>query len=167
MNQVRVTPGCNIVSLRMVTKAVACAIFITLAAVQPVAAERPGMTSGAPSLYVEQFLSLRTSMERLFTAASQANPRSMSSKASLDINERLFALEKMAYRLQEQAAAAHVSALKQGRGTDKRLLLVQQGCMAIDSVLEALRNYLDTNDRFFLGLAADAKQMAASIRKVI
>jgi hypothetical protein len=121
--------------------------------------------SGETPVYVEQFQNLQSSMERVFLEVTKSE--SITNEGRFNVNERLFALKKIAHRLQEGAGDAGIAAQNSGRKMDKRLRLVEQGCMSIDSVLAALGNFLDTEDRFFLGLAVDLRQTVISIRKVL
>ncbi len=115
-------------------------------------------------VYVEQFQNLQKSVDQIFDEISNGVP---GKGDQLLLGERLFALKKVTHRLQEGAGEADNAARQRGAGVNKRLRLVVQGCMAIDSVLQALGNYLDTDDRFFLILAIEGKQTTSSIRKVL
>ena len=115
-------------------------------------------------VYAEQFQNLQKSVDQILNEVSIGIPEKGDQQL---LEERLFALQKVTHRLQEGAAEADLAARKRGAGVNKQLRLVEQGCMAIDSVLRALGNYLDTDDRFFLSLAIEGKQTASSIRKVL
>ncbi len=116
-------------------------------------------------VYLEQFYNLQVSMERAYAEVSQIDTKS--TEARLDLSARMFALQKAAHRLQEGSAEAGTAPLKIGKGIDKRLHLVGLGCMGIDSILTALTNYLETDDRIFLSLAVEFRQTVISIRKVL
>ena len=63
----------------------------------------------------------------------------------------------------ERAAAADLELLKRTQQHDKNLLLIELGSENIDSVLRALDNYLDTDDKLFLSLAHDFKKTLDNI----
>jgi hypothetical protein len=115
-------------------------------------------------VYVEQFSNLQSSMDRIYSECSRP---SLSAGEKESLTARLFALQKTAHRLEEQAGKADLESVKQGRTTDKQLRLVEQGAMSIDVVLAALGNYLDTDDRVFLNVAIDVKKTVEFIRKMI
>jgi len=108
-------------------------------------------------------MNLHVSVDRISAEVSQGK----TAASDQDATSRLFALRKLAHRLQEEAEAADLEAMKAGTHKDKRLPLVQQGCIAIDFVIEALSNYLATDDRLFLSLAADGRQNISSTRKAL
>jgi len=60
-------------------------------------------------------------------------------------------LDKWAHQLIETALTENLTLLKGGGNSDKKLMFVAQGCMAIDFMLNALNNYVSSNDRAFLG----------------
>ena len=115
-------------------------------------------------VYLEQFRNLSVSVERITNDVFQGNIRRDNQDSSAS---RVFALQKLVHRLQEEAGGADIEARKRGARPDKRLLLVQQGCMAVDYLLQALASFIDTDYRVFLSLAADGKQAIAAIAKVL
>lgn len=115
-------------------------------------------------IYLEQFRNLRVSVERITNDVFQGNIRRDNQDSTAS---RVFALQKLVHRLQEEAGGADLDSRQHGARPDKRLLLVQQGCMALDYLLQALASFIDTDDRVFLSLAADGKQAIAAITKVL
>lgn len=104
-------------------------------------------------------------MEQIYAEASN-NERDQN-KTRFDLEDRPFAIQKIAHRLPEGAGEARITAMQQAHSAAKRLLLGEQGCMSNDSVLQALSSFVETADRFFLGLAVDLRQTVVSIRKVL
>ena len=115
-------------------------------------------------VYLEQFRSLDASVERITSDVLQSNIRGDNQDST---GSRVFALQKLVHRLQEEAGGADIEARKRGARPDKRLLLVQQACMAMDYVLQALSSFIATDDRLFISLAADGKQAIAAIKKAL
>lgn len=114
-------------------------------------------------VFVEQFHNLRVRVERITNDVSQGNI----SREKEETASRVFALGKLVHRLQEGSAGADLDARKSGARPDKRLLLVEQGCIAMDYLLKALASFIDTDDRIFLSLAAEGKRTIASVTKML
>jgi len=104
--------------------------------------------SPAASVYRSQYGELRAKATRLLESsrASRSN--------KLALQEEGFALAKLAHRLQEEAGRDNLERLKRGPSSDKTLLLVAQACIALDFMLTAIDNYLDTGDLAFVQLLA-------------
>jgi len=115
-------------------------------------------------VYVEQFANLQSGMKKIYSECSQ-NPTTAEERLSL--SDRLFALTKIVHRLEEQVQEADLQSRQQGHAIDKRLRLIEQGSHEVDSVLKALGNYLDTDDRVFWGLAVDFRKTIDTIMKVL
>ena len=68
-------------------------------------------------------------------------------------------------RLQEQAMADNRTRTERGQASDKALLFVAQVCSALDFVLAAIDNYLDSGDRAFVQLAKQAIALTDSVEQ--
>jgi hypothetical protein len=124
--------------------------------------------SGESPVYIEQFLHLNETTKQMFAEIAESQPRwAKSSTERLALRERLFAVTKLANGLEEMAGRTELDLLNKGQSQDKRLKLVKQGCAALDFVLLALGNYVETDDRSFLGFARDGAELVASIKKAI
>jgi hypothetical protein len=88
-----------------------------------------------------------------------------SDKDRYDLEDQLFAVQKTAHRLQEQAGEAENESRKAGHKTDKSLMLIEQGCMSVDIVLAAASRFLVTDDRTFVGIAAVVRPTITTILK--
>src|ERR1017187_943195 len=86
-------------------------------------------------VYLEQFRNLKVSVERITNDVFERNIRRDSQDSTAS---RVFALQKLVHRLHEEAGGADLASRQRGGRPDKRLLLVQQGCMAMDYLLQAL-----------------------------
>ena len=108
-------------------------------------------------VYLEQFQNLNANMDRIMDEVVKGQIQDSTWS-------RLFALQKLTHHLQESAGEADGQARRSGARPDKRLLLIEQGCMAMDYVLKALGRFIDTDDRLFITLAADTGTVNAGIR---
>lgn len=117
--------------------------------------------SGETPIYKEQFAALVQSVDRVYGAAL----KEPSKAERLSLEEQVFALQKTAHRLQEQAGEAENQSRALGREPDRRLLLIEQGCMSIDLILAATNSFLSTGDRIFVGFATDVRPIVATILK--
>ena len=117
----------------------------------------------ATKVYRDQFVSLHDRVQDML-GRSKAMP-SRGERAPL--NDELFATLKLVHRLEEEAAKTYYDGLQQGRAPDKPLLLVAQGCDGLNFVINALQNFLETQDHAFLGFAVDGMATVKSIRKLL
>ncbi len=124
------------------------------------------VTASAQSMeapvYKKQFVELVASLNSVYVE-SLAQDRKTGS--TLDLDSRMFALMKTAHRLQEQAGQTNVESMKAGRSKDRTLMLVEQGCISVDGVLNALSSYINTQDKDFLAVAANFNQTVTFIDK--
>jgi hypothetical protein len=159
----RVSAGADTMTVTFKTGMRSIALLLALAATPALAHAQ----SGEAAVYVDQFRNLQQKMEQIFSEikSSRNLPGSITHQA-VEIQERLLALEKLVNRLGETALSANVQRDHLDK-SDKSLLLVNQGCNAIDFVLTALTNYVDTGDRVFLELATDGKLLALTVVKVL
>ena len=123
------------------------------------AGQRAIAQSGETPIYKEQFAALVQSMDRVYSSALKVP----SGTDKQELMERVFALQKSAHRLQEQAGEAENQSREAGHTIDKRLLLIEQGCMSVDLVLAATNNFLSTGDRVFVGLASDVRRVVSTV----
>ncbi len=86
-----------------------------------------------------------------------------SSDSRLTAAEQGLALEKLVHSLGEQALGEDLARRRRGSDPDRTLLLVAQGSIAIDFMLTAIMNFLDTVDPGFLDLALKGRSLARSI----
>lgn len=113
-------------------------------------------------VHKKQFVELVASMNSVYVESLAQEPKTGS---KLDLESRIFALIKTAHRLQEQAEQADLDSMKAGRSKDKTLMLVEQGCISVDGVLNALSSYMNTHDKDFLAVAANFNQTVTFIDK--
>jgi hypothetical protein len=123
-------------------------------------------------VYVEQFRNLQRSVEQIYLEVSKTGSAT-SDEDRTKLQARLFALQKVTQSVRMAVSQENLNMLKQAVAkkkeykADKSLLLIDVGCYAIDTVLEALNQFAETDDRFFLGFASDIKQKAASIANIL
>jgi hypothetical protein len=121
----------------------------------------PAQNVGAAKVYKTQFIELRAKVKLVFDRIEQQRG------GLTDLREEILALTKLIHRLQEEAMGSDMESTKRGHESDKTLLLVSQGCIALDFVLTALSNHIDTSDRAFIGLAKDGDVLIKSIEKIL
>jgi hypothetical protein len=123
--------------------------------------------SGAAKVYRTQFVESRIKVRSILERVDRLSRGSLDDRMKTDSQEEIFALTKLIHRLQEEAGGSNIDAMKSGHNSNKTLLLVSQGCIAMDFVLSALSSYIDTNDRAFLGMAKDGNSLINSIEKIL
>ena len=117
--------------------------------------------AGATKVYKTQFIELRAKVKSVSDRIEQQRT------GSTDLRGEILALTKLIHRLQEEAMDSDIESIKRGREPETTLLLVSQGCIALDFVLTALSNYMDTGDRAFIGLVKDGDVLIKSIEKIL
>ena len=120
-------------------------------------------TSGATNVYRNQFIDLRAKVQSVFQRTEQQSRRADDYKAKTNLREEILALTKLIHRLEEESLASNVETRK----TDKTLLLVSQGCRAMDFVLGALDSYIESDDRAFLGLSRDGDVLIKTVERLL
>jgi|GEM_PF-4432608 len=123
--------------------------------------------SGAAKVYRTQFLESRVKVKAMLERVDRLSRSTINERTKINLQEEIFALTKLIHRLQEEAASSNIDAATRGQDSNKTLLLVSQGCIAMDYVLSALNSYIDTNDRAFLGLARDGDNLINSVEKIL
>jgi len=123
--------------------------------------------SGATNVYRTQFFEMHAKVKTIFERAGRQGRSEPNHKARVSLREEILALTKLIHRLEEEAARADLEGMERGRNSNKSLLLVAQGCKAMDFVLNALDNYITTDDRSFLSLARDGDSLIKSIEKML
>ena len=118
--------------------------------------------SNETPVYVEQFTNLLASMDRISAECANA---SGNRDERIAISERLFALTKVAHRLQEQVGEVNSEIIRRGKRPDKRLRLIELGAMSIDSAVTSMGSYLETDDKLFWIIAVDFRKTADTIKK--
>lgn len=123
--------------------------------------------SGEVKVYRTQFIELHTKVQTVLARAEQQTRIKAGPQNVLNLREEVLALGKLAHRLDEEAAKSNLGTLKSGQDSNKTLLLISQECEALSFVLMALDNFLETQDRAFLGLAKDGEDLAKTVQKIL
>jgi hypothetical protein len=121
--------------------------------------------SGASDVYIEQFRGLADKSEQFAVEVSQVVPGKLSLRERTAWGDRQSALMNLVSGLEMTAMRETMDLLKSGHDKDKALLLVIQGCRAVEFVLTSADDYISTDDRSFLALANDGRSIVASIKK--
>jgi hypothetical protein len=123
--------------------------------------------SGATNVYRTQFVEMRGKVRSIFERVERELRGEPDYKARVSLKEEMLALTKLIHRLDEEALRTDTESMERGRRSNKTLLLVSQGCRAMDFVLNALDNYITTEDRSFLSLARDGDSLITSVEKML
>jgi hypothetical protein len=123
--------------------------------------------SGEVRVYRTQFLELRGKVKSVFERVERQGRDAPDYKLKIELSKEMFALTKLAHNLEEQTGEANLSEMKRGQDQNKTLLLIGQGCKALDFVLSALDNYVATEDRAFLSIAKDGNSLIDSVEKIL
>ena len=121
-------------------------------------------TGGAAGVFRAQFIDLHAKTIAILEQVEKSGPRGVPRQST---QEEIFALVRLVHRLEEETAATDVQFTQRGQPSSKILLLVEQASKAIDGMLFALEQYIDSEDRVFLGFARENNNLAWSIRKVM
>lgn len=121
--------------------------------------------SGGPeSVFRSQLIELHSKAVAVLDRVEKSGPRGIPRQQTL---EELFALVRLIHRLEEEASATNLQFMQRGQPSSKTLLLVQQASKSVDGMLAALSNYIESEDRAFLGFARENNALVWSIRKVM
>jgi hypothetical protein len=121
-------------------------------------------TGGAEAVFRNQLVDLHSKAVATLDRIEKAGPRGVPRQPTRD---EIFALVRLLHRLEEEAATTNLQFMQRGQPSNKTLLMVQQAAKAIDGMLTALDNYVESEDRAFLGFARDNNALAWSVRKVM
>jgi hypothetical protein len=117
--------------------------------------------TGANKIYITQFNEMCSKVSNLLNRVMSQGDKKMTTR------EEIFALTKLIHRFHEESAKTNADGLKNGLPSNKTILLIGQGCQAMDFVLNALDNYIDTEDRSFIALAKRGDDLIKAIEKLI
>jgi hypothetical protein len=123
--------------------------------------------SGAAKVYRSQFLDSRVKVKSMLDTVDRLSRGTIDNRDKMNLQEEMLALTKLIHRLQEEALSSNNDAVGRNQDPNKTLLLISQGCIAMDYMLSALSSYIDTNDRAFLGLARDGDNLINSVEKIL
>lgn len=116
--------------------------------------------SPSASVYRSQYGDLKSKAVSLLDRATESRGNARA------LHEEQLALLKLVHRLEEQTMADNRERTGRSQPSDKGLLLVGQACNALDFILAATDNYIDSGDRSFLQLARQAIALAESVERL-
>jgi hypothetical protein len=119
---------------------------------------------GGTNVFQEQLIDHAEKALALLTQV-ESRRRPYSAKEQTDLATDNLATVTLIHRLQETVGEANVRELKNSGKPDRDLLLVSQGCIAVEFLRTSISNYLETGDPAFVGLARDAAVLVKSVRK--
>jgi hypothetical protein len=151
------------VNLKIMNRIAAGLFILAFCFSQPVYAQEAEQMK----LYRTQFLELRSQAKSLLEQVDKIGKGKNDEKAKLDLQKDMFGLTKMAHHLEDQVTDANLAGLKGGQEDNKTLLLISQGCKALDFVLNALDYFVSTDDKAFLALAKEGEGLIVSIEKAL
>lgn len=123
-------------------------------------------TSGAEEVFRSQLFDLHAQAISILDRVEKDGPGPRGSP-QLVAGREILAIRKLIHGLDEEAGATDLESMRRGQPSSKLLLLIQEACNAIDGMFTALGDYIDTEDRAFLGFARENNDLAWSIRKVM
>lgn len=129
-------------------------LFIGLLMVSSFASSAQAQSPDA--IFRSQVIDLHGKVISVLERVEKTMPTGASREQTLN---EIFALVRLVHRLDEEAGAT--------KPETKTLMLVQQACIAMDSMLSALNFYVESEDNAFLGFAKDSNNLVLSIRKVM
>lgn len=91
--------------------------------------------------------------------------RAYSAKEQVDFETDNLAVVTLIHRLQETVGEANAREVQNSGKSSRDLLLINQGCIAVEFLRTSITNYVETGDRAFLVLARDAANLVKSVRK--
>jgi hypothetical protein len=112
--------------------------------------------STSAKVYRSQYSELKSKILSLLDRAQDSR------STIYPLREEQLTLLKLVHRLEEQVMTDNAEQSSQGQTSDKGLLLVAQACNALDFVLSATSNYLDSRDPLFVRLAGQGVALADS-----
>jgi hypothetical protein len=135
--------------------------FITAVTVVGMSISSAGFQA-SPSLrvYRSQYAELKSKAVSLLDRATESRSNARA------LREEQLALLKLVHRLEEQTMADNGERTGRSQPSDKGLLLVWQACNALDFVLAATDNYIDSGDGSFLQLARQGMALAESVERL-
>jgi hypothetical protein len=74
-------------------------------------------------------------------------------------------LFKAVHELQRKAMQSYMDGVQSGKSPDKALLLVNQGCLSLDFIIQAINSNIYTHDQTFLELVKEGGRLLDSIEK--
>ncbi len=123
--------------------------------------------NGETKVYKTEFIELDGKVQAMSARVQQDAEKKLDPETTLNLREEIFALVKLTTSLRDEANRTNLDILKRGENSNKTLLLISQGCEGLSFVMTALDNFLDTQDRAFLGFAKDGQELVGSIRKIL
>jgi hypothetical protein len=122
---------------------------------------------GGTNIYRTQFFEMREKVKSIYSRTELQSRSKTDYKIKIKLQEDVLALQKLIHRLEEVALEASLESIQSRHGPNKTLLLVSQGCNALDFVLLALDRYVSTDDRSFLSLAREGNALINSVEKML
>jgi hypothetical protein len=95
----------------------------------------------------------------------EGRTRAYSDKERFDFETDNLAVVTLIHRLQETVGETNFREVRNSGRSSRDLLLISQGCIAVEFLRTSIANYVGTGDRAFLVLARDAADLVKSVRK--
>ena len=138
--------------------------FGMIFAIMPYFSSAQSAGAGQATVFQSQLIDLHTKAISILNRVEKATPHGA---AQVEFDEEIAALTSLVFRLEEEAGKSDLQMVKLGQPPNKRLLMVAQASKALDGMLSALGDYVNTEDRAFLGFAKDNNALVFAIRKVM
>ena len=102
---------------------------------------------GAAKIYRNQFLESRINVNSMLERVSSLRVETLDNQTEINLQEEIFSLTKLIHNLGEEALRSNNDSLRRKKIQSKTMLLINQGCIAMDYVLSALSSYIDVKNQ--------------------
>jgi hypothetical protein len=119
---------------------------------------------GGSTVFKEQLLDYADKAAAVLAKVA-GRKQAYAAKEAVDFATDNLAAITLIHRLQETVAETNVHEIQRSGKPDRELLLVSQGCIAVEFLRNSIANYGATGDRAFITLASDGAVLVRSVRK--
>jgi hypothetical protein len=124
-------------------------------------AQRPA----AAKAYKLQFFELSAKVKSVSKRIEQQAGNVTNPQDEIGIRTDTLELFKAVHELQRKAMQSYMDGVQSGQSPDKALLLVNQGCLSLDFIIQAINSNIYTHDQTFLELVKEGGRLLDSIEK--
>lgn len=121
--------------------------------------------SAPAKAYKLQFFELSAKVKSVSKRIEQQARNVTSPQEEVGIRTDTLELFKAVHELQRKAMQSYMDSVQSSQSPDKSLLLVNQGCLAMDFIIQAINSNIYTHDQTFLELVKEGGRLLDSIEK--
>jgi hypothetical protein len=115
--------------------------------------------------YKLQFFELSAKVRSVSKRIEQRAGNIRSPQDDFSIRTETLELFKAMHELQGKAMQSYVNSVESGQSPDRELLLVNQGCVAMDFIIQAINSNIYTHDQTFLELVKEGNSLLDDVEK--